>query len=164
MACNPPRLAPITRTRPGVIVPAAVGEHRKDFAAKYPRKAPLLVSADVAIEESTSMLCARVVRASIPREKEITPLEAISWMVSMDLRPQEPDQHLAGWRAATSSLPVFVIGSIKKDLSTISPRRTFGAARNNFRALGRIVGIRMPAANPVPASTTTCKPLSSDSG
>jgi hypothetical protein len=49
----------------------------------------------VAIEESTSMLCARVVRGINSTENETTPLEAISWMVSID--PSGRKNPISAW-------------------------------------------------------------------
>ena len=76
IACKPATPAPMMSTRPGVIVPAAVvsiGKMRGNVSAAmitalYPQIVP--------IEESASMLCARVVRGINSTAKEVTPVFA----------------------------------------------------------------------------------------
>jgi len=74
IACNPATPAPMMSTRPGVIVPAAVvsiGKMRGKVSAAmmtalYPQMVP--------IEESASILCARVDRGINSTAKEVTPV------------------------------------------------------------------------------------------
>ena len=77
MACSPATPAPMTKTRAGVMVPAAVvimGKMRMDVSAA---RSTALYPQIVPMEESASMLCARVVRGTSSTENALTPAAAI---------------------------------------------------------------------------------------
>ena len=77
IACRPATPAPITNTRAGVMVPAAVvimGKIRGEVSAA---SSTALYPQQVAMEESASMLCARVVRGISSTENAVTPACAI---------------------------------------------------------------------------------------
>src|ERR1700730_11291985 len=82
MACSPATPQPRISTRGGVIVPAAVVSMEKNFGSASAAISTALYPDMVAIEESASMLCARVVRGINSTEKEVTPLPAMVWRVS----------------------------------------------------------------------------------
>ena len=81
IACKSRHARADHNTRAGVIVPAAVvsiGKIRGKVSAAistalYPQIVP--------IDESASMLCARVVRGINSTANEVTPVAAISWIV-----------------------------------------------------------------------------------
>jgi len=71
-------------TRPGVMVPAAVVSIGKILGNASAAITTALYPAIVAMEESASMLCARVVRGINSTEKAVNRMEAICWIVSSE--------------------------------------------------------------------------------
>jgi len=89
MACRPATPAPITNARAAVNVPAAViiiGNIRGSASAA---SSTALYPAIVAMDDSASMLCARVMRGTISMEKRMAPFAATDWVRALSLNGSE---------------------------------------------------------------------------
>ena len=84
IACNPATPQPITNTRAGVMVPAAVVSMGKMRGWQSAAISTALYPQAVPIEESASMLWARVVRGINSTENAVTPARAISCTTSAE--------------------------------------------------------------------------------
>ncbi len=78
IACSPATPAPITKTRAGATVPAAVVSIGKSFGRRAAAIRIALYPAIVDCEDNTSMLCARAMRGTSSIAKTVQPRRASS--------------------------------------------------------------------------------------
>jgi hypothetical protein len=107
MACSPATPAPTTSTRAGVMVPAAVMSIGNMRGSSDADSSTALYPATVAIADSTSMLCARVMRGISSTAKALTPVAAISCTVRGEARGRrKPMSVCPGRSSGRSAAPV----------------------------------------------------------
>ena len=161
MACNPATPAPSTNTRAGARVPAAVMSMGNMRGSVLAASSTALYPAMVAMEESTSMLCARVIRGISSMASSVTPCAASA---------------AASRRAVSGSANPMTIcprrnrGRSAAPASGFAPRvRTCASTSAAANTSARVAATRAPfswysasenpAAAPAPVSTTNSTPL-----
>src|ERR1039457_1172759 len=114
----------------------------------------------VAMDDSASMLCARVMRGISSMENAVTPVAASSWIVSSC--PSGRTNPTRIWPARSSGRSAWPVRSLEPWHSTWTTtsarRKTSARAAASWAPLAAYSVSRYPAANPAPASMATWKP------
>ena len=95
------------------------------------------------MDESASMLCARVMRGMSSTENDVTPVAAISSRAfARPERPQKSDQDLPAAQQRQVSPASTIIGAIRQHLDDdVSGAEDISAAGQNLRPLVGVVGV-----------------------
>jgi hypothetical protein len=100
----------------------------------------------VAMDESASMLCARVMRGISSMENAVTPVAASSRMVSSC--PSGRTNPTRTWPARSSgrsAWPVTIVGAMAEHLDDhVSQAEDLGSRGDELRAFGGVFGIQVP--------------------